>query len=59
MSKLRYGDHVVIENLGIDGQVIEEDTRSVIVRYRKADGELVEHRFRPEELQDISKPHLE
>lgn len=59
MSELRYGDHVHIENLGIDGQVIEVDTRSIVVRYKKADGELVEHRFRPDELRYIPKPQLE
>jgi hypothetical protein len=59
MSKLRYGDHVSIENLGIEGQVIEVDTRSVVVRYKKDDGELVEHRFRPDELTYVPKPHLE
>lgn len=59
MSNLRYGDRVTIENLGIEGQVIEVDTRSVVVRYQKADGELVEHRFRPEELRYIPKPQEE
>jgi hypothetical protein len=59
MSKLRYGDRVRIENLGIEGQVIEVDTRSVVVRYEKADGELAEHRFRPDELQYIPKPQEE
>jgi len=59
MSNLRYGDHVVIENLGVEGQVIEVDTRSIVVRYKKADGELAEHRFRPDELRYIPKPHLE
>jgi hypothetical protein len=59
MSKLRYGDHVMIENLGIQGQVIEADTRTVVVRYKKKDGELVEHRFQPDELTYIPKPHLE
>lgn len=57
MSKLRYGDRVVIENLGIEGQVIEVDTRSVVIRYKKPDGELVEHRFRPDEVRYIPKPH--
>lgn len=57
MSKLRYGDYVAIENLGIEGQVIEVDTRSIVVRYKKKDGELVEHRFRPDELRYIPKPH--
>jgi preprotein translocase subunit YajC len=59
MSKLRYGDRVMIENLGIEGQVIEVDTRSVVVRYKKEDGELGEHRFRPDELRYIPKPHQE
>jgi preprotein translocase subunit YajC len=59
MAQLRYGDRVMIENLGIEGEVIEVDTRSVVVRYKKADGELVEHRFRPDDLQYIPKPQLE
>jgi preprotein translocase subunit YajC len=59
MSKLRYGDRVTIENLGIEGEVIEVDTRSVVVRYKKSDGELVEHRFRPDELRYIPKPQKE
>ncbi|HVR47329.1 MAG TPA: hypothetical protein VMT95_11940 [Candidatus Binatia bacterium] len=59
MSQLRYGDRVTIENLGIEGEVIEVDTRSVVVRYKKADGELVEHRFRPDDLRYIPKPQLE
>jgi hypothetical protein len=59
MSELRYGDRVRIENLGIEGEVIEVDTRSVVVRYKKDDGELVEHRFRPDELRYLPKPHLE
>jgi hypothetical protein len=57
MSKLRYGDRVKIEQLGIEGQVIEADTRSVVVRYKKEDGELIEHRFRPDEVQYVPKPH--
>jgi hypothetical protein len=56
---LQYGDRVAIDNLSTEGEVIEVDTRSVVVRYSKADGELVEHRFRPEELRYIPKPHLE
>lgn len=59
MSKLRYGDHVRIENLGIEGQVIEADTRTVVVRYKKKDGELVEHRFQPDDLTYIPKPQHE
>lgn len=57
ITTLRYGDHVHIENLGTEGQVIEVDTRSVVVRYKKEDGELVERRFRPDELQYVPKPH--
>jgi hypothetical protein len=57
MSTLRYGDHVFIENLGIEGQVIEVDTRSIVVRYKKDDGELIEHRFQPDEVRYIPKPH--
>ncbi|HEY6327289.1 MAG TPA: hypothetical protein VIW73_12335 [Candidatus Cybelea sp.] len=59
MSQLRYGDRVTIENLGVEGEVIEVDTRSVVVRYKKSDGELVEHRFRPDDLRYIPKPQLE
>ncbi|MBV8067379.1 MAG: hypothetical protein JO113_05350 [Candidatus Eremiobacteraeota bacterium] len=59
MSKLRYGDRVLIENRKIEGEVIEVDTRSVVVRYRKEDGELVEHRCRPDELIYIPKRHEE
>jgi len=59
MSQLRYGDRVTIENLGIEGEVIEVDTRSVVVRYKKDDGELVEHRFRPDDLRYLPKPQLE
>lgn len=59
MSNLRYGDRVAIENLGIEGEVIEVDTRSVVVRYKKEDGELVERRFRADELRYIPKPQRE
>ncbi len=59
MSQLGYGDRVMIENLGIEGEVIEVDTRSVVVRYKKEDGELIEHRFRPDDLRYLPKPHLE
>ncbi|MGC1335811.1 MAG: hypothetical protein WA812_10555 [Candidatus Cybelea sp.] len=57
--ELRYGDRVLITNLGIEGQVIEVDTRSVVVRYEKADGELIEHRLAPEDLEYRPKPHLQ
>jgi uncharacterized membrane protein len=49
----------MIENLGIRGEVIEVDTRSVVVRYKKEDGELIEHRFQPEDLTYVPKPHAE
>jgi hypothetical protein len=57
--ELRYGDRVLITNLGIEGEVIEVDTRSIVVRYKKPDGELHEHRFEPEDLEYRPKPHLE
>ena len=59
MSHLQRGDHVAIHNLGVNGEVIEVDTRSIVVRYKKADGELVEHRFQADDLTYIPKPHLE
>jgi len=43
-TEVRYGDHVTIESIGTEGEVIEVDTRSVVVRYKKEDGELHEHR---------------
>jgi hypothetical protein len=55
--KLRHGDRVLVKNLGIEGQVIEVDTRTIVVRYKKDDGELVEHRFQPEDLEYRPKPH--
>jgi preprotein translocase subunit YajC len=57
--KLRRGDHVLINTLGIQGEVIEVDTRTVVVRYKKPDGELIEHRFVPEDLNYEPKPQLE
>lgn len=57
--KLRRGDRVLIKNLGIEGQVIEVDTRTIVVRYKKGDGELIEHRFGPEDLEYHPKPHSE
>jgi hypothetical protein len=56
--KLQTYDRVFIRNLGIEGEVIEVDTRTVVVRYEKKDGELVEHRFPPEDLEYRPKPHL-
>jgi hypothetical protein len=55
--RLRQGDHVFIKNLVIEGQVIEVDTRTIVVRHKKEDGELVEHRFPPEDLEYRPKPH--
>ena len=57
--KLTHGDHVLIKNLGVQGEVIEVDTRSVVVRYKKEDGELHEHRFQPEDLEYEPKPHVQ
>jgi len=57
--KLERNDHVLIKNLGVEGEVIEVDTRSIVVRYKKEDGELVEHRFQPDDLQYRPKPHLQ
>ncbi len=57
--ELRANDHVFITNLGIEGQVIEVDTRSIVVRYKKDDGELIEHRFQPDDLEYRPKPHLQ
>lgn len=55
--ELRYGDHVIIKNLGIEGEVIEVDTRTIVVRYAKSDGDRIEHRFQPEDLEYRAKPH--
>ena len=57
--KLRHGDRVLIKSLGLEGQVIEVDTRTIVVRYEKADGELIEHRFAPGDLEYRPKPHLQ
>jgi preprotein translocase subunit YajC len=57
--QLRPNDRVLIKNLGIEGQVIEVDTRSIVVRYKKEDGELLEHRFQPDDLEYLPKPHLQ
>lgn len=48
---------MLIANLGIEAEVIEVDTRSIVVRYKKEDGESVEHRVRPDEVSYIPKPH--
>jgi len=56
--KLQRGDHVHVKNLDLDAEVIDVDTRSIVVRYAKADGELVDHRCRPDDLEYRPKPHL-
>lgn len=58
-TKLQLGDHVFIKPMNIMGEVIESDTRTIIVRYKKEDGELIEHRFPPEDLEYRPKPHLQ
>jgi hypothetical protein len=55
--KLQRGDKVHIKNLDIEGEVIEVDTRTTVVRYHKPDGETIDHRFNPEELEYRPKPH--
>lgn len=57
MAELRFGDHVFIENLGIEGEVIEVNTRSIVVRHKKPDGESIEQRYRPDDLRYLRKPH--
>jgi hypothetical protein len=57
--ELRRDDHVLIRSLGMEGQVIEVDTRTIVVRYKKEDGELIEHRFQPEDLEYRPKPHVQ
>jgi preprotein translocase subunit YajC len=57
--ELRRNDRVLITNLGVEGEVIEVDTRSIVVRYQRDDGELVEHRFEPGDLEYKPKPHLQ
>lgn len=49
----------MIENLGIEGEVIEVDTRSIVVRHKKPDGESIEQRYRPDDLRYLPKPHEE
>lgn len=57
--KFQRGDLVHIKNMDTEGEVIEADTRTIIVRYKKKDGELIEHRFPPEDLEYRPKPHLQ
>ncbi|HXW76938.1 MAG TPA: hypothetical protein VEJ20_05960 [Candidatus Eremiobacteraceae bacterium] len=48
--RYRHGDKVWISKLGLEGTVIEEKTRTVVVRYLH-DGDLKDHNF---ELEDIT-----
>lgn len=57
--ELRHGDRVLIKSTGAEGEVIEVDTRTIVVRYKKADGEPIEHRFQPDDLEYRPKPHLQ
>ena len=59
MAELRFGDRVFIENLGMEGEVIEVDTRSVVVRHKKPDGETIEQRYRPDDLRYLPKQQKE
>jgi hypothetical protein len=45
----RHGDKVWIRNLGVEGEVIEVRTRSIVVRLNHK-GELVERHFTEEDL---------
>jgi hypothetical protein len=35
------------------------DTGTIVVRYKKADGEPIEYRFQPDDLEYRPKPHLQ
>ncbi|HEX3369411.1 MAG TPA: hypothetical protein VHS56_07550 [Candidatus Cybelea sp.] len=59
MAEFRFGDRVFVENLGMEGEVIEVDTRSIVVRHKKPDGESIEQRYRPDELRYLPKPQEE
>jgi hypothetical protein len=48
----RHGDKVWIQNLGVEGEVIEVRTRSIVVRFHHKD-ELVERHFTEEDLQRL------
>lgn len=45
----RHGDKVWISTLHLEGTVVEERTRSVVVRFQ-CDGELQDRHFPPEDL---------
>jgi len=48
----RYGDKVLIKNLGVEGTIIEVRTRSIVVRFEHK-GELVERHFVEDDLQRL------
>lgn len=50
--EFRHGDKVWITNLGVEGEVIETRTRSIIVRFNHK-GELVERHFVPDDLRRL------
>ena len=50
--KYRHGDKVWIKNLKVEGTVVEERTRTIVVRFPH-EGELEERHFTPEELERL------
>jgi hypothetical protein len=50
--EFRHGDKVWIKNLGVEGEVIEARTRSIVVRFDHK-GELVERHFVADDLQRL------
>jgi hypothetical protein len=48
----RYGDKVLIKNLGVEGTIVEVRTRSIVVRFDHK-GELVERHFVEDDLQRL------
>jgi hypothetical protein len=50
--KYRHGDKVWIKNLKVEGTVVEERTRTIVVRF-PCEGELEERHFPPEDLERL------
>ncbi|HEV2878769.1 MAG TPA: hypothetical protein VGW96_04220 [Candidatus Eremiobacteraceae bacterium] len=50
--KYRHGDKVWIKNLKVEGTVVEERTRTIVVRF-PSKGELEERHFAPEDLERL------
>lgn len=48
----RHGDKVWIKNLRLEGTVVEERTRTIVVRFLH-EGELEERHFPPEDLERL------